>query len=168
MVALAPRSTCSHCGSVNALDQRVAVRLPSTAADAGVPAFSVDEAVAGLPCDSSVPAARADPPVTTMTARTMATTRPRMTANLVRNPGGCAANGRAGSVIGAGCMSSPSDGTEGVRCERALMTDICVCIEGCQGFRTITLPGRFPDQPHVLVPEPRWPDPLFEARTFSA
>ena len=36
--ALAPRSTCSHCGSENALDQRVPV-LPSTAArrrEAGV------------------------------------------------------------------------------------------------------------------------------------
>jgi len=33
--------------------------LPSTAALAGVPAFSMDEAVAGLPCDNSVSAARA-------------------------------------------------------------------------------------------------------------
>src|SRR5690349_5269512 len=41
-----PRSTCSHCGSENALDQRVPV-LPSTAAEAGKPAFSVDDAVAG-------------------------------------------------------------------------------------------------------------------------
>jgi hypothetical protein len=31
--------------------------LPSTAAEAGVPAFSTDDAVAGLPCDSSVLAA---------------------------------------------------------------------------------------------------------------
>ena len=46
--ALCPRSTCNHCGSENALDQRVPV-LPSTAADAGVPAFSVDDAVAGFP-----------------------------------------------------------------------------------------------------------------------
>src|SRR5712664_2315975 len=46
MVWLAPRSTCSHCGSENALDQRVPV-FPSTAAEAGVPAFSVDDAVAG-------------------------------------------------------------------------------------------------------------------------
>jgi hypothetical protein len=42
-----PRSTRSHCGSLNWLDQRVPV-LPSTAAEAGVPAFSVDDAVAGL------------------------------------------------------------------------------------------------------------------------
>jgi hypothetical protein len=45
-VAVPPRSTCSHCGSLNADDQRV-VALPSTAAPAGVPAFSVEEAVAG-------------------------------------------------------------------------------------------------------------------------
>jgi hypothetical protein len=45
-VAVPPRSTCSHCGSLNADDQRVLV-LPSKAALAGVPAFSVEEAVAG-------------------------------------------------------------------------------------------------------------------------
>src|SRR6266851_4594661 len=44
--ALAPRSTCSHCGSLNALDQRVAV-LPSTAFAAGNVAFSTDDAVVG-------------------------------------------------------------------------------------------------------------------------
>src|ERR1035438_1555904 len=42
-----PRSTSSHCGSENALDQRVP-RLPSTAAEAGKPAFSSEEAVAVL------------------------------------------------------------------------------------------------------------------------
>src|ERR1700757_4988216 len=42
-----PRSTSSHCGSENADDHLVPV-LPSTAADAGVPAFSVEEAVAVL------------------------------------------------------------------------------------------------------------------------
>jgi hypothetical protein len=47
-VWLDPRSTWSHCGSEKALDQRVPV-LPSTAAEAGVPAFSVDDAVAGCP-----------------------------------------------------------------------------------------------------------------------
>lgn len=47
-----PRSTRSHCGSPKALDQRVAA-LPSTAAEAGVPAFSADDAVTGLPWDSS-------------------------------------------------------------------------------------------------------------------
>src|SRR5262245_4594680 len=45
-VAVAPRSTCSHCGSLNADDHRVPV-LPSTAALAGKEAFSVEEAVAG-------------------------------------------------------------------------------------------------------------------------
>src|SRR5262245_43277370 len=44
-----PRSTWIHCGSLNALDQRVPV-LPSTAAEAGKVAFSVDDAVAGRPC----------------------------------------------------------------------------------------------------------------------
>src|ERR1700681_4362077 len=42
-----PRSTSSHCGSENALDQRVP-RVPSTAADAGKPAFSSEDAVAVL------------------------------------------------------------------------------------------------------------------------
>src|SRR5882724_10126143 len=42
-----PRSTSSHCGSEKALDQRVPV-LPSTASAAGVPAFSVEDAVAVL------------------------------------------------------------------------------------------------------------------------
>jgi hypothetical protein len=56
MVAAAPRSTLSHCGSLNALPQRVPV-LPSTAAEAGVDVFSVDEEVAGLPWDSRSAAA---------------------------------------------------------------------------------------------------------------
>src|SRR6185437_13829365 len=43
-----PRSTCSHCGSANADDQRVP-SLPSVAEVAGVPAFSADEAVVGWP-----------------------------------------------------------------------------------------------------------------------
>ena len=34
IVWLVPRSTCSHCGSLNALDHRVLV-LPSNAAEAG-------------------------------------------------------------------------------------------------------------------------------------
>src|SRR5882672_3785102 len=58
-VAVAPRSTCSHCGSLAALDQRVPV-LPSTAEEAGVPTFSVDDAVAGLFWESRVVAALAD------------------------------------------------------------------------------------------------------------
>src|SRR6185295_4928709 len=44
-----PRSTWIHCGSLNALDQRVPV-LPSKAALAGNVAFSVEEALAGRPC----------------------------------------------------------------------------------------------------------------------
>src|SRR5947208_105447 len=59
MVAVLPRSTWSHCGSAAALDQRVPV-LPSTAAEAGVPPFSVDDAVAVLPWESSVSAAWAE------------------------------------------------------------------------------------------------------------
>src|SRR5690348_13447519 len=60
--AVAPRSTWIHCGSLNADDQRVPV-LPSTAAEAGKVAFSVDEAVAGRPWDSRVLAASARPTV---------------------------------------------------------------------------------------------------------
>src|SRR5947209_18249304 len=55
MLAELPRSTWSHCGSEKALDQRVPV-LPSTAADAGKVAFSVEEAVAVFPWDSRVAA----------------------------------------------------------------------------------------------------------------
>jgi hypothetical protein len=58
-VVVAPRSTWSHCGSLNALDQRLPA-LPSTAAPAGKAAFSTDEAVAGLPCAAlAVPQAAA-------------------------------------------------------------------------------------------------------------
>ena len=70
MEALAPRSTRSHCGSEKALDQRVPV-LPSTAFEAGNVAFSVDDAVAGFPWDSSVNAAAA------RLAGTAASVRPR-------------------------------------------------------------------------------------------
>src|SRR5260370_696996 len=41
-----PRSTCSHCGSENALDHRVPV-FPSVAADAGNEALWIDDAVVG-------------------------------------------------------------------------------------------------------------------------
>ena len=76
MVAEAPRSTCSHCGSLNALDQRVPA-LPSTAADAPMAALSADEAVAGLPCDNRTGAALAATatrlsPAVTAAARTPA------------------------------------------------------------------------------------------------
>src|SRR5579859_5246909 len=55
IVWVAPRSTSSHCGSLNALDQRVVV-LPSTAFEAGYPEACSDDAVAGWPCDSRVAA----------------------------------------------------------------------------------------------------------------
>src|ERR1700753_860741 len=58
MAALAPRSTSSHCGSLNALDQRVLV-FPSTAAEAGNEEFSTEEAVAVLPWESRVALAAA-------------------------------------------------------------------------------------------------------------
>src|SRR5262245_38394132 len=51
MACGAPRSTCSHWGSLNALDHRVVV-LPSTALAAARLAFSWDDAVAGFPCDN--------------------------------------------------------------------------------------------------------------------
>src|SRR3712207_3700312 len=54
----APRSTWNHWFGVKALDQRVPV-LPSTAAAAGVPAHSTDEAVTGLPCETTTSAALA-------------------------------------------------------------------------------------------------------------
>src|SRR5690349_2653429 len=73
MVAVAPRSTWSHWGSLKALDQRVPV-LPSTALEAGVPEFSVDEAVAGLPWERRVAAWawRAGVTSVTVSARAMA------------------------------------------------------------------------------------------------
>src|SRR5690242_13045870 len=55
MEAVAPRSTCSHWSSLAADDHRVPV-LPSTAALAGVPAFSMVEDVAVLPWDRLVSA----------------------------------------------------------------------------------------------------------------
>src|SRR5258708_5391528 len=75
MVSTEPRSTWSHCGSLNALDQRVPV-LPSTAEAAGVPTFSTDDAVASLPCESNVGAAWAEPGViATISPAMRATTR---------------------------------------------------------------------------------------------
>ena len=55
MVCVAPRSTRTHCGSLNALDHRVPV-LPSNALAAGKEPFSVDDAVAGRPCARLLPA----------------------------------------------------------------------------------------------------------------
>src|ERR1700733_12197519 len=57
MVAVPPRSTRSHCGSLQALPQRVDV-LPSKAPAAGeLLVFSTDDARAGFPCESRVSAA---------------------------------------------------------------------------------------------------------------
>jgi ABC-type branched-subunit amino acid transport system ATPase component len=57
MVAVAPRSTRIHSGSwPSALAQRV-VALLSTALAASKELLSTDEAVAGLPCESSESAA---------------------------------------------------------------------------------------------------------------
>src|SRR5579864_7647433 len=49
MLWVEPRSTSSHCGSENALDQRVD-RFPSVAFDAGQLGPWIDDAVVGLPC----------------------------------------------------------------------------------------------------------------------
>src|SRR5947208_223031 len=70
-----PRSTWSHCGSEKAEDQRVPV-LPSVALAAGVPAFSAEDAVVGLPWESRVGAAWAAVLVATSAyaARPIATT----------------------------------------------------------------------------------------------
>src|SRR5258706_15474301 len=54
--ALAPRSTWSHCGSLQAEDHRV-VSEPSMAAEAGVLALSTDDAVASAPSAMFVSAA---------------------------------------------------------------------------------------------------------------
>jgi hypothetical protein len=67
MVIGEPRSTWIHYGSENALDHRVPA-LPSTAAEAGVPAFSVDEAVAVRPCAAFV-VEQPVPPVATAHAK---------------------------------------------------------------------------------------------------
>src|SRR5690348_2757298 len=71
--AVAPRSTCTHCGSLNTLDHRVPA-FPSTTADAGVPAPSLEDAVAGLPCDNNTPAACAWPTTSTVKPSNTTTT----------------------------------------------------------------------------------------------
>src|SRR5918992_1831873 len=77
MVAVAPRSTWIHCGSLKALDQRVPV-LPSTAADAAVPALSADDAVAGRPCDSRVAASASGEGTATTTVAASAVSATRV------------------------------------------------------------------------------------------
>src|SRR5687768_14354265 len=66
MFWLLPRSTWIHCGSLNALDQRVPV-LPSKAL-AGANAPSCEEALAGRPCAAlAVPQPPPPPPMTPYT-----------------------------------------------------------------------------------------------------
>src|SRR5437868_12009222 len=80
MSAFAPRSSCSHCGSLKADDHRVD-GSPSTAADAGVLDVSTDDAVASEPSAILASAAcavrcgaKAQAPATT--ASTMIAPRP--------------------------------------------------------------------------------------------
>src|SRR4051794_6108096 len=79
MLAVAPRSTWIHCGSLKALDQRVPA-VPSVASVAALGAFSAGEAVVGLPCDSRGPAALAEPMVTAMYPASMAATASTLTS----------------------------------------------------------------------------------------
>src|ERR1044071_2271954 len=84
MVAVAPRSTWIHSLLVNALPHRVPV-LPSTALAAPNPP-STDDAVAGRPCDSSVPPPP-PPPVTVRVAALLTTVPPAfVTATVNRAP----------------------------------------------------------------------------------
>jgi hypothetical protein len=78
-VYVAPRSTCSHCGSLNWLDHRVPA-LPSTAAVAGKAADSLDDAVTGRPCEMSGPAATAGVVWTRLTASAAA--NPNLSSDL--------------------------------------------------------------------------------------
>lgn len=90
MVCVEPRSTWSHCGSDQADDQRVVV-LPSTAAEAGVPPFSTDEAVAvRLRARLVVPQVAADafgavPACTNRPASSMVRTASRAESGLPRD-----------------------------------------------------------------------------------
>src|SRR4029453_502551 len=105
-VAVWPRSTCSHCGSAAALDQRVAVRLPSTAAEAGVPPFSVEDAVAVLPCEMRVSAADADRVVVTAY---VASTRMGAAAAMMRfRRRRCAVGGAAVCIFAPGIRAGGS------------------------------------------------------------
>src|SRR6185312_6193807 len=83
MFAEPPRSTRSHCGSLQALPHRVDA-LPSTAPAAGAPPFSVDDASAGLPCESSESAACAVPTPTIVRVPASAATAAE--AMIVRDP----------------------------------------------------------------------------------
>src|SRR5258705_5860822 len=84
MAAVAPRSSCSHWGSLNAADHRVD-RSPSTAAEAAVPAFSADDAVASEPSamlTSAACAARCGP-MASKPATRASTARPSRTWRVV-------------------------------------------------------------------------------------
>ena len=81
-VAAPPRSTWIHCGSLNCDDQRVPV-LPSTAAFAGVPAFSTEDAVTDFPWEIRESAACAEGAARPSVAATRATAS---VANLVPGP----------------------------------------------------------------------------------
>src|SRR5918999_2008037 len=112
MVAVPPRSTWSHCGSVKALDQRVP-GSPSTAAAAGVPPFSLDAAVTGLACDNRAGAAAARPDQTgTSTATTNSTAEPA--ASQVR---------RSDDGVEMGCMRIPSRGEVSAQLRHVLFHD---------------------------------------------
>src|SRR3954462_15027742 len=109
MVSVAPRSTCSHCGSLKALDHRVPV-LPSTAADAGKAELSVDDAVAVLPCDSRVSAAWAAREGTNSSREAISAVTTAAAA--LRRSGG-AADLRAAGAVGGASMGDSPDGTGG-------------------------------------------------------
>src|SRR5580693_4473627 len=111
MEAVAPRSTSSHCGSLNALDQRVPV-LPSTAADAGNDAFSTDDAVAVLPCDSRV-AASALCAVPASSAAVRAKAAARMTRTRERERRHVSVCGRSLMPVLSGKRAYPGAGIPG-------------------------------------------------------
>src|SRR4051812_34358527 len=78
-----PRSTWNHWFAAKALDQRVDAS-PSTATPVGVPSHSTDDAVTGLPCDTTVSAASAGPTAATR----YAASRPRRPAVRATNLAG--------------------------------------------------------------------------------
>src|SRR5690242_9140288 len=97
-VAVAPRSTWIHCGSEKADAQRVPA-LPSTAALAGKVAFSVDEAVAGLPCEMTASAALAAEDTVSTAAIRVAAARAAV-ATCRRRPRGRSGGGGGGAAAG--------------------------------------------------------------------
>ena len=117
-VVLAPRSTCTHCGSLNALDQRVP-GLPSTALPAGKEAFSVEDAVAGRPSAAFAVPQTAAPARSGVTAR-YATSR-NSTARAVSSGVRRNASGMAGLLTlpgAAGPGGLARSGTDWERSQR--------------------------------------------------